>query len=90
MSEDQWVSIAKTMKTRPPMPWYSINSMSDDDLRAIHKFVRSLGPAGSAPQALPPGGNTQNSNGDDDDDNERKVAGPPETEISSMSAFSSA
>jgi mono/diheme cytochrome c family protein len=56
ISEDQWVSIAKAIKTRPPMPWYSINAMSEDDLRAIHKFVRSLGAAGvPAPQALPPG-----------------------------------
>jgi hypothetical protein len=56
LSEDQWVAVAKTMKTRPPMPWFSVNAMSEGDLRAMYKFVRSLGPAGElAPQALPPG-----------------------------------
>lgn len=56
LSEDQWVAVAKVMKTRPPMPWFSVNAMSEGDLRAMYKFVRSLGPAGElAPQALPPG-----------------------------------
>ena len=33
-----------------------LHAMSEEDLRAIHHFVRSLGPAGEpAPQALPPG-----------------------------------
>ena len=56
LSEDQWVVMAKGLKTRPPMPWFSVNAMAEDDLRAMHKFVRSLGPAGeAAPQALAPG-----------------------------------
>ena len=63
LSEDQWVAIAKGMKTRPPMPWFSVNVMSEGDLRAMYKFVRSLGPAGEpAPQALPPGGNPERAN----------------------------
>ena len=54
------------MVSRPQRSWrhytpdsdrpISVNAMSEDDLRAIHQFVRSLGPAGEpAPQALPPG-----------------------------------
>lgn len=55
LSEDQWVKTAKSLKTRPPMPWFGVNAMTDPDLRAIHRFVRSLGPAGpAAPAFLPP------------------------------------
>jgi mono/diheme cytochrome c family protein len=54
LSEDQWVDRAKGMRTRPPMPWFSVNVMVEDDVRAMYAFVRSLGPAGkAAPQALP-------------------------------------
>jgi mono/diheme cytochrome c family protein len=56
MTEDQWVSYAKGLKTRPPMPWFNLNQWSDADLRAFHKYVLHLGPAGEpAPQAQPPG-----------------------------------
>jgi mono/diheme cytochrome c family protein len=56
VGEDQWAKIGKIFKTRPPMPWFSVNAMSEADLRAMHKFIRSLGPAGqAAPQPLPPG-----------------------------------
>jgi hypothetical protein len=37
------------------MPWYNVNAMTESDLRAIYKYVRSLGPAGDpAPAYLPP------------------------------------
>jgi hypothetical protein len=56
MSEDQWVKTARTMKARPPMPWFALNEMHEDDLRAFYRFVRYLGPAGGpAPAYLPPG-----------------------------------
>lgn len=56
MSEAQWVRYARTLKTRPPMPWMSLNAMSDDDLRALYQFIRSLGDSDSAvPAGLPPG-----------------------------------
>jgi len=56
MSEDQWVKLAKTFRTRPPMPWFALHDMTKKDLRAIYRFVRYLGPAGvPAPAALPPG-----------------------------------
>lgn len=56
MSADDWVDHAKHLQTRPPMPWFNLQAMSEDDLRAIHAFVTSLGPAGQpAPDYLPPG-----------------------------------
>jgi mono/diheme cytochrome c family protein len=55
ISEDQWVQVAKEMQRRPPMPYYSLNSMSETDVRAMYKFIRSLGPAGKpAPKFVPP------------------------------------
>lgn len=56
MSADDWVTHARTAQARPPMPWFNLQAMTDDDLRAIHAFVTSLGPAGQpAPDYLPPG-----------------------------------
>jgi mono/diheme cytochrome c family protein len=47
---------AHAMTARPPMPYWAVNAMSDDDLEALYAFVQSLGPAGDqAPAALPPG-----------------------------------
>lgn len=56
LSEDQWIKEAKTLKRRPPMPWFALNQMKEEDLRAIYHFVKSLGAAGKqAPAYLPPG-----------------------------------
>lgn len=56
MSEAEWVKTAKTLKTRPPMPWFNLHRMSDGDLRAIYRYVQHLGPAGKpAPDYVPPG-----------------------------------
>jgi mono/diheme cytochrome c family protein len=55
MSEDQWVQVARTLKRRPPMPWYTVNKMHEDDLRALYRFIRSLGEPGKpAPAYVPP------------------------------------
>lgn len=55
-TEEQWLRYAKELKTRPPMPWFSLNAMRDADLKSIYRFVRQLGPAGEpAPAGLPPG-----------------------------------
>ena len=55
VSEDQWVKVAHTAQFRPPMPWFALRDMSETDLRAIYRFVRSLGPAGEqAPNYVPP------------------------------------
>ena len=47
---------ARTLRTRPPMPYWALNAMNDTDLEALYAFVKSLGPAGEpAPAALQPG-----------------------------------
>jgi hypothetical protein len=49
------VKKAKSLATRPPMPWFNVREMSTSDLRAIYRYVRHLGPAGKpAPAHLPP------------------------------------
>jgi hypothetical protein len=56
LSEEQWVSTARTAQLRPPMPWFALRDMKDEDLRALYRFVRHLGPAGDAvPAYVPPG-----------------------------------
>jgi len=42
-TKEQWVQYAKNMQTRPPMPWLSMNAMTESDLSAIYEFVKSLG-----------------------------------------------
>jgi len=55
LSEEQWIEIARTLRRRPPMPWFNLNRMRDDDLRALYHFMRSLGDPGvPGPSALPP------------------------------------
>lgn len=46
MPEEAFVQMARTRKALPPMPWPSLNRMSDDDLRAIYRFIHSLGAKG--------------------------------------------
>jgi mono/diheme cytochrome c family protein len=56
MRVDEFKAYARALKTRPPMPYWALNTMSDADLEALWSFVHSLGPAGTpAPAALPPG-----------------------------------
>jgi mono/diheme cytochrome c family protein len=55
LTEDQWLATAHTLKVRPPMPWFNLNAMHDDDLRALYQFIRYLGPGGEpAPAYVPP------------------------------------
>lgn len=42
LTEDEWVTKAKFLKTRPNMPWWIVNAMTEDDSRAVYKYVRSL------------------------------------------------
>ena len=56
LTEDQWVKMARTLKARPPMPWFDLREMTDSDLRAIGAYIRYVGRAGvPAPSYLPPG-----------------------------------
>lgn len=45
LSEQEFLAKAR-QPMRPPMPWFSLRDMNDDDLKAIYHFVRSLGPSG--------------------------------------------
>jgi hypothetical protein len=46
---------ARSIAFRPPMPWYILREMTEQDLRAMYRFIRSVGPAGEqAPTYLPP------------------------------------
>jgi mono/diheme cytochrome c family protein len=56
MDEAQWLAYSAARRTRPIMPDFAVRAMSEEDRRAIYRFVRSLGPTGqSAPAYLPPG-----------------------------------
>ncbi len=55
LSEEQWIKIANTARFRPPMPWRALHDMTTQDLRAIYRFIKYLGPAGQpAPAFVPP------------------------------------
>lgn len=55
-TDEQWLDYARTLSTRPPMPWFALRTMNDDDLLAILRFVQWLGPKGEpAPPSLVPG-----------------------------------
>ena len=56
VDDKAWIAAARTREFKPPMPTPSLRAMTDDDLRAIARYVRSLGPAGApAPAYVPPG-----------------------------------
>ncbi|CRI63814.1 Putative cytochrome c (modular protein) [Thiocapsa sp. KS1] len=55
LTEADWLVRAREPR-RPPMPWFNLSAMTDADLVAMYRFVRSLGPAGEpAPVAAAPG-----------------------------------
>jgi mono/diheme cytochrome c family protein len=55
MDEKQFAARARS-ELLPPMPWYSLVPMSDADINAMYRFIRSLGPAGDVmPPYVPPG-----------------------------------
>ena len=55
LTEDQWVATAHALRSRPPMPWFNLNAMHDEDLKDIYKFIKYLGPRGvAAPAYLSP------------------------------------
>ncbi|HXG28923.1 MAG TPA: hypothetical protein VNJ47_08740 [Nevskiales bacterium] len=54
-SEEQWLQFARHFRARPPMPWFNVTVMTDEDLRAIYRYTLAQGPAGKpAPAYLPP------------------------------------
>ncbi len=56
ISEEEWLVLARQMRQDSPMSWSSILKVTEQDLRAVHRFVRYLGPKGvHAPARLPAG-----------------------------------
>jgi len=56
LTESQWVEHARKERL-PPMPWFNLAKTTDDDLRAMYAYIRSLGAAGEpAPAYVAPGG----------------------------------
>jgi mono/diheme cytochrome c family protein len=56
MDEAAWMKYSGELHTRPPMPDFAVRAMTENDRRAIYRFIRALGPAGqAAPAYLPPG-----------------------------------
>ncbi len=54
LSEAQWVEQVKALTRLPPMPWFNVSKMHEDDLRAIYHFIKSLGePGEQAPAFIP-------------------------------------
>ena len=52
---ETWIKTVRSRNGLPPMPWASLHSMTDDDLRAVHAYICRLGPAGAPlPSAVPP------------------------------------
>jgi mono/diheme cytochrome c family protein len=58
MSEDRWVKVLQTADSgegRPPMPWWNTAQMNERDLRAMYRYVKSLGPkVNGVPRGLSP------------------------------------
>jgi mono/diheme cytochrome c family protein len=55
-SEADWLHAVETRGGHPPMKWTDLRALSIADRRAIYRFIRSLGPAGTpAPNDLQPG-----------------------------------
>ncbi|HEY8507709.1 MAG TPA: hypothetical protein VIL32_05080 [Steroidobacteraceae bacterium] len=55
LTEAQWLQFARAERL-PPMPWFNLRDMSDEDLGAMYRFIRSLGAKGTRmPSAAAPG-----------------------------------
>jgi mono/diheme cytochrome c family protein len=56
ISEDDWLILARRMRQSSPMSWVRLPKVTDQDLRAVYRFVKYLGPKGTpAPARLPAG-----------------------------------
>ena len=56
ITQDEWLQTAKTLRTKPPMPWWSVNAMTEKDSKAVYAYITSLGATDDAvPAYLPPG-----------------------------------
>ena len=56
MSETEFVQYAKSFTALPPMPWFNVHALDENDLRSLYQYIESLGAPGMpAPEAVPPG-----------------------------------
>lgn len=56
MGEDEFIAYSRKLETRPPMPWFGLRAMNDNELRSIYQYVKSLGEPGMAtPDYVKPG-----------------------------------
>lgn len=54
-TEDTFVQTLHERKALPPMPWMNVNQMSEQDARAVYRYIKSLGATGQhVPAAVPP------------------------------------
>lgn len=59
MSEEEWLRFARVERL-PPMPWFNLRDMNDDDLRSMFRFIVALGPKGERmPAAVAPNGHVR-------------------------------
>jgi hypothetical protein len=58
MTEDEFVAACRKPPAKiahPPMPWVNLALANEQDLRAMYRFVKGLGPKGDpAPEFVPP------------------------------------
>jgi len=65
MREEGWIQYARSAKMRPPMPWFALRDMREDDLRALYRYIKALPvtgdrvPAYVKPGETPKGPNVQ-------------------------------
>ncbi len=56
LSREQWVTLCRNSRARPPMPAYALHAMQEKDLSDLFDYLKSLGDGGDqAPAALAPG-----------------------------------
>jgi mono/diheme cytochrome c family protein len=56
MREEGWIQYARSAKMRPPMPWFALRDMSEDDLRALYGYIKALPVTGDrVPAYVKPG-----------------------------------
>jgi len=54
-SEDEFVGLLSNRTALPPMPWMNLNQMAESDMRALYRYITSLGADGEVmPAPLPP------------------------------------
>lgn len=60
MTEDEFVEYLATIETRPPMPWFNLHVLREDESRSLYQYIAALGePGDPAPEYVPPDGTPQ-------------------------------